>query len=120
MSKYDSMRDDALHFMCVGGWSNGEFGNVEAPTGFVWKISNDWEDVKPENGEFRSLMEDWFELQAEPDDINFRRSLVGDYLIREDSNGLVYVTIYTEKEPRDDEFHRLQDEFQKWDGQGDD
>ena len=120
LGKYSNAQEDALHFMCTSGWGNGEFGNVEAPTGYVWKISNDWEEVKPENGEFNSLMEEWFELNGTfKDSPEFRRSLVGHFIVNEDSNGIVFLMTAETAKTRDEIFENLEAKFNEWDSQDD-
>lgn len=90
MSKYDSTRDDALHFLCTSGWANSGFGDVESPTGYSWRITNADVDVAEVNTEFNSVMDDWTgELTQE-----VRDALVGHFLVVEDSNGLVHVWSY--------------------------
>jgi hypothetical protein len=115
LGKYDNARDDALHYLCLAGWSNGEFGTMEFGA-YNWRISNDWEDVKPENGEFNSLIEEWFELNPEvEDDSIFRRDLVGHFHVIEASNGMVSVIAYDSKEERDENFLKLEAAFNEWD-----
>ena len=118
LGKYSNEFEDALHYLCTSGWSNGEFGNVEAPTGFVWQISNNWEEVKPLNGEFNSLMEEWFEQNPTVEDTDeFRRGLVGDFIVREDNNGLVFLTKYETLEAMAADYVHLYNEFSLWDSQ---
>lgn len=94
MSKYESTRDDALHFLCTSGWANSSFGDVEAPTGYCWRITNAAADVAEVNTEFGSLMDDWDgELTQD-----VRDSLVGHFLVVEESNGLVHVLRYHSEE----------------------
>lgn len=93
LGKFSSDRDSALHYLCTVDWSNDSFGDVEAPTGYVWRISNDPADVHIPNTEFTSVLEEWLEANPEvQDSAEFRASLIGHFLITEDSNGLVYVT----------------------------
>lgn len=113
LGKYDSDRDSALHFLCLSEWSNESFGNVESPTGYVWRISNSWEDVKPENMEFSAVVEDWQDVSIS----TVRESLVGHFLLQEDSNGLVHVREYITEEELLKDFQALETEHYKWDAQ---
>lgn len=118
LGKFDTDRDSALHYLCLSDWANGSFGDVESPVGYVWRISNNWEEVKPENTELTSVLEEWFEQQGDVEDTpEFRRSLVGHFLILEDSNGLVHVQSYDTVELSLDAFHEYRDVFEKWDAQ---
>lgn len=91
LGKYDSDRDNILHFMCMSEWSNEFFGDVEAPTGYVWRISNTFDEVSPDNTEFNSLVETSVALYDIEDSPEFRSSLVGHFLVYEDSSGFVSV-----------------------------
>lgn len=122
LGKYSSDRDSALHFLCVGEWSNESFGNVEAPTGYVWRISNTWEDVKPINMEFNSVIEDWVALDSDIDGVatEFRKSLVGHFLVVEDEQGFVSVHEYATETLLLQAFKSLEEIYAAWDEQGDD
>lgn len=91
LGKYDSTRDSALHFLCSEGWSNESFGDVSTFGRYVFRISNTWEDVKPENSEFNSLITDWVHSEDVRDTEDFYRSLVGHFLVTELSSGQVLV-----------------------------
>jgi len=127
LGKFSNDRDSALHYLCTSEWSNESFGDVESPTGYVWRISNTWEEVKPTNTEFNSVItewlraevrENWFQLEALTEEL--RKSLVGHFLLQEDSNGLVHVREYaTEKELLKD-FQALETEHFNWDSQEED
>lgn len=120
LGKYSNEFEDALHYLCNSGWATGEFGGVEAPTGLVWKISNTWDDVKPENGEFNSLMEEWFAQNSEfADSEEFRRNLVGDFIIREDNNGSISMQSFPTQEDMLDTYRGLRDDFEQWDSEED-
>lgn len=119
LGKFSTDRDSALHYLSTSEWANDTFGNVEAPTGFVSKISNNWEEVKPENTEMTSVLEDWFEQQGDVEDTpEFRESLVGHFLITENSQGFVYVSEFETAEDRDRVYNDLETEFNEWDDQG--
>jgi len=118
LGKYSNEFEDALHYLCVADWSNESFGHVEAPTGYVWRISNNWEEVKPENGEFNSVMEDWFEQNDVEDSEEFRRGLVGHFIIREDSQGFIHLLSFPTEKEMLEEFDRLEVAYSDWDDQG--
>jgi hypothetical protein len=119
LGKYSTDRDNILHFLCVSEWANASFGNVEAPTGYVWRISNNWEEVKPNAIDFTSVIEDQLALYSIEDTEEFRRSLIGHYLVIEDSNGFVSVLEFEEVANLDRIYSELQDEFYAWDAQDD-
>lgn len=115
LGKYSSARESILHFLCVSEWSNGSFGDVEAPTGYVWRISNNWEEVKPSNGEFTSLLEEWLEANQEvTDSPELRRELVGHFLVTEDSNGSISVLECPSKVSLVSEYVYLENSFNNW------
>lgn len=119
LGKYSTDRDNILHYMATSDWANDSFGDVEAPTGYVWRISNNWEEVKPQNMEITSLLEDQLALYSIADTPEFRQSLVGHYLVIEDSNGLVHVAQCATEAELLQRFEALQAEFYAWDSQDD-
>jgi hypothetical protein len=114
LGKYDNEWEDVLHYLCQNGWANESTGNVEAPSGYVWRISNDWESVKPENGEFNSLMEEWFEQNDVEDSEEFRRALVGHFIVREDNNGLVFLQSFKTEQEMLDAYAKYELDFSEW------
>lgn len=92
LGKYSSARDDLLHYMCTNGWANDSDGNVEAPTGYFWEISNTAEDVSVNNGEFNSLIKEWLEDNPEVTDSGILRAeLVGNFIVTENDQGFISV-----------------------------
>ena len=121
LGKYSSARDSILDYLTSVGWGNDSFGDVEAPTGYVSRISNDWEEVKPENGEFTSIMGDWFEANPEvTDSPELRRELVGHFIVNEDSNGFVYVVQFDTEQAMHVRYNALEREYDEWFGDGED
>lgn len=111
MSKYDSNRDDALHYLCTSGWANTSFGDVAAPTGYCWRITNADVDVAEVNTEFNSVMDDWSgELTQD-----VRDALVGHFLVVEDSDGFVHVLEYTSEKELISTFTAREKVFESWD-----
>lgn len=112
--KFNSMRDSALYFLCMENWSTSEFGDTEHYGGYVWKIRNSWDDVKPENTEFNSLITEWVHAQDEFSDTeDFYRTLVGNFLIIEGSTGAVTVIEYSQEE-LDRVYDELLGKFLEW------
>ena len=110
MSKYENNRDDALHFLCTSGWANSSFGNVEAPVGYNWRITNSPEDVAEVNTEFTSLMEEWNgELTQD-----VRDSLVGHFFVVEYSNGIVHFVRYQSEDGLIETFNLRENAFNSW------
>ncbi len=121
LGKYSSARDSILHYLCVGEWSNASFGDVEAPTGYVWRISNDPADVHIPNTEITSVLSDWFEQNNEvTDSPELRNELVGHFLVVEDSAGFVYVVEFATESLLLTRFNALREDFDEWDVQEDD
>lgn len=119
MGKYSSARDDALHFLCTSDWAEESSGNSEAPTGYFWRISNDVNDVSMENGEFNSIIEDWFSYNQEvTDSPELRSELVGHFIVTQADSGMVYVAKYDGEKELLEAYQILEDEFFKWDDQG--
>lgn len=112
--KFNSDRDSALHFLCSSDWSNESFGDVEAPTGFVCRISNTAQDVQASNTEFTSVLEEWNQWEFNVDNEEFRKSLVGHFLIQEDSNGLVHVREYATETELLQVWHSLEISYIEW------
>jgi hypothetical protein len=120
LGKYSSARDDILHWLCMNDWANGSFGDVEAPTGYVYRISNFEHDVAQPNNEFNSLIDGWFEENQEvTDSPELRAQLVGFFLVLEDSNGFVHVRTYDTEALALEAFHAYRDVFEAWDNQDD-
>lgn len=88
--KYASPRDEALHLLCTLEWANESTGNVEAPTGYVWRITI----TEAELSEITGVLEgEPVEPGVDP------ASLVGAWLITEDSQGFVTATDWSTDEP---------------------
>jgi hypothetical protein len=119
LGKYSTDRDNILHFLCTSDWANDSFGNVEAPTGYVWRISNDPADVQISNTEITSVIEDQLKSYDIEDSPEFRKELEGHYLIQEDSNGLVHVLKCPSKTSLVSEYNYLLNQFNAWDSQDD-
>jgi hypothetical protein len=119
LGKYGTDRDNILHYMATSDWAMGSFGDVEAPTGYVWKMSNNPADVQVSNTELTSLIEDQIELYSIEDGPEFRASLVGHFLIAEDSNGFVSVAEYASAELLQQAYDSLEAIFSEWDNQED-
>lgn len=121
LGKFSTARDDILHYLCNNGWANDSFGDVESPVGYVYKISNNWDEVKPENGEFSSIMGDWFESNPEAvDSPELRKELVGHFIVREDDRGFVGVQRLVFAANRDEEYKRLEKIYEIWADQSED
>lgn len=117
LGKYSSARDSILHFLCEAAWSDGSFGDVEAPTGYVWRISNDHDDVAMVNTEFNSVLEEW--LEANPEVIDspaLRVELSGHFLVAEDGNGFVSVAAYPSGSLLSQAFDSLEAVYSEWAG----
>lgn len=119
LGKYDSDRDNILHFMCEAGWANESFGDVEAPTGYVWRISNEIADISLNNIELTFLIEDQLKAYGIEDSPEFRGSLVGNFLVYEDSSGLVSVLKAPGESALIAQFKAVQARYEEWAGEDD-
>lgn len=121
LGKYSSARDSLLHYLCEGEWSNDSFGDVEAPTGYVWRISNDPADVHIPNTEITSVLEEWFESNPEvTDSPELRAELVGHFLVIEDSQGFITVETAPSEDVLRVRYAELLEIFEIWAGDEDD
>jgi hypothetical protein len=93
LGKFSSDRDSALHFLCSSEWSNESFGDVNTFGKYVWRISNTWEDVKPTNIAFNSVIEEWLINDPDIEAIGeeFRKALEGHFIVTELDSGQVLV-----------------------------
>jgi hypothetical protein len=92
LGKFSTASESILHFLCSGGWSTGEFGNVSDYGVYVWRIDNGPQDVALVNGEFTHVIEDWFIENPEvTDSEELRAELVGHFIIVENDQGAVTV-----------------------------
>ena len=119
LGKYSTDRDNILHFMATCDWANESFGDVEAPTGYVLRMSNTFQDVQPSNTELTSLIEDQVKAYDIVDNDDFRESLVGHFLIWEDASGFVSVLQFATELDLLDVYKDLETEFSEWDSQDD-
>lgn len=116
LGKFSSARDSILEYLCNNGWSNEDFGNVEAPTGYVYRISNTLAEVQMENSEVTSLLGDWFEGNSEvTDSPELREELIGHFIVTEDNQGFVRVAKFDTEKEMLAEFQRLEDAYNEWD-----
>lgn len=112
--KFDSNRDSFLHWACTQEWGMGSDGNVEAPTGYFWQIEFIESEVGGNNTAFNSLLEEWLELEGESDSLAFRASLMGCFILTENSQGFVSVARYDYYAAMNQDFMALQAIFEEW------
>lgn len=123
LGKFSSDRDSALHFLCISEWSNESFGDIEAPTGYVWRISNTQDDIFGSfgrgNTEIDSVLQEWEVENIEVEQYEeLRRSLIGHFLVIEDSNGLVHVIEWESEAQLVQAYNALEKEYGEWLGEG--
>jgi hypothetical protein len=119
LGKFDSDRDSALHYLCSSDWGNESFGDSSTWGKYVWRISNTWEEVKPGNTEIAWIIEEFLNAEDLKDSEEFRKSLVGHFLVQEDSNGLVHVREYASEYGLLEDYSTLEQEFSEWNSQDD-
>lgn len=120
LGKFDSYRDSALHFLCSSEWSNESFGDVSTYGVYVSRISNAADDVSTFNTEVNSMLEEW--EAANPEMLGtlectleeFRTSLVGHFMVSEDSAGFVHVKKYSLESELIRRFNDMRDHFDEW------
>ena len=103
LGKYSTLRDEYLHGMAIDGWANASFGDVEAPTGYVWLISNSPEEMREITDAFGPAPE----------------GTVGHFVLIGNSQGFVYVEEFSTKTQAEALFLSLETEFDRWDAQDD-
>lgn len=96
--KYDSPRDEVLHLLCTWEWANESDGNVEAPTGYFWRIGITEAELPEITDVLRSCTDERPILDTLLDPA-LLRSLIGSYLVTEDTEGFVHVLDCRTDEP---------------------
>jgi hypothetical protein len=115
LGKFSCDRDSALHYLCSGEWSNDSFGDVTDYGRYVWRISNTWEEVKPAAMDFTSVLAEWLEANPEVQDSEeFRRELVGHFLVTELDNGQVIVLKCADEGQLEHQFAYMQAQYEAW------
>jgi hypothetical protein len=112
LGKFDSLRDSALHFLCLQDWGNESTGDVTDFGLYVWRISNSAEDVATTNEEFNSLFDPVlleFEVTEE-----LRKQLVGHFIVFENSNGQVSVLEFPTEEDAKRVFAGLEEDYDEF------
>ena len=118
-------RDEALHLLCGWEWGNQSGGNVEAPTGYFWLITITEREIPEIVDVFRSCTDEHQILDTLLDP-ELLRSLVGTFVLQEDSNGFVHVRQMTQHaDPQKTPearglvlFRTLEQEYDTWAGAG--
>jgi hypothetical protein len=118
LGKYSSARDDILHYLCMSDWGDESSGNSEAPSGYFWRISNEEFDVQQSNGEFNSVIAEWFEQNQEvTDSAELRAELVGWFIVQGVDSGMVYVYQYESEADMLEAYAALEETYAEWDEQ---
>ena len=112
MPMHDSTRDQILDQMSLEGWANESDGNVESPTGYFSRISNDVADIV-------SIIDAFGEFAFSIDE-NFDFSLlVGHFIIVTNSSGFLYVFEFGNEADTKREYDTLVSEYSTWLGDDD-
>jgi hypothetical protein len=118
--KFDSYRDSALHFLCSGEWGNESFGDVSTYGVYIWRISNNLQEVHTLNTEINSVLEDWEESNPEMLGVlecsleEFRKTLVGHFLVSENEQGSVTVREFPTEERLIQQFEAMREHFDEF------
>ena len=116
LGKFDCARDDILHYLCTSDWAEDSFGNVTDYGSYVWRISNDVNDVSMTNGEFNSILEEWFGWnEGVTDSPELRAELVGHFLVTTVDSGFVYVSAYDTAEALKTAYNAAEEAYREWD-----
>ena len=99
--KYSNERDAMLHRMSLEMWANDDSGDVESAQGFFSRLSNGPEEISEIKDAFSEGAPDGFEWD----------SLIGRFLVIEDSQGFVTVTEFRTDSQLEREFNRLVSAF---------
>lgn len=100
---FDSARDELLHAMSLEGWANASSGDVECPTGFFARISNDSREIP----EIRDA------FPTESAGIS-NADIRGHFLCVENSQGFWYVTRYDNARALVQAYNALEAEYSEW------
>jgi hypothetical protein len=104
LGKYSTLRDEYLHRMAQDGWANESFGDVEAPTGYVYRISNAATEIPEIFGAFGPVVE----------------GVVGDFLVQETDLGFVYAYPFDSEAQLREHYDALEREYDRWASQDED
>lgn len=99
-----------LQAMVTGGWANESDGDVESPQGAFARVSNSEAEVYGEPGSIVSTFSDVIAMYGMTD----TNELIGHFLVREDSQGFVYITSYDNPIALTRDFQQLQDDYALW------
>lgn len=120
LGKYSSARDDILHYLCTSDWAEESSGNTESPSGYFWRISNKWVDVSLDNGEFNSVLAEWFEQNlGVVDSWDLRNELVGHFIVQGVDSGMVYVYKHDSNAEMLEAYAALDEQYGEWEDQDD-
>ena len=109
MPMHDSTRDQILDAMAIDGWANASDGNVESPTGYFSRISNDVADIVSIIDAFGGIGDVDFDISE----------LIGHFMVAKDSQGLLYVWQYPSESALVAEYDTLVSEYSTWLGDDD-
>jgi hypothetical protein len=118
--KFDSYRDSALHFLCSVEWGNESFGNVQTYGVYLWRISNKLEEVHTLNIEINSVLEEWEQANPELEGTlemsleDFRKQLVGHFLVSENEQGSVTVREFPTEGALKSQFNAMKKHFEEF------
>jgi hypothetical protein len=118
--KYDSYQDSALHYLCSSEWGNDSFGDVSTYGVYIWRISNNLQEVHTLNIEINSVLEEWEE--ANPELLGtlectleeFRKTLVGHFLVSENEQGQVTVRQFPTEGALISQFKAMEKHYIEW------
>lgn len=95
-----------LQAMVTGGWANESDGSVEAPTGHFARVTNEARDMDGVHDAFKDVIVTY--------GLGDESKLIGHFLVREDSNGMVSITAYDNPIALTRDFQQLQDDYAAW------
>lgn len=120
MSKFDSIRDEALYQLSMDGWANEGTGDVESPQGAFSRIVIETPELGEVVGALDDEIRDRFPAQIEGFwnfDGRDYQSLIGNFLLVINSQGLVYVTEYSDQAILNHEYAMREAAFSVWSDQ---
>ncbi len=104
--RYENPRDQLLWTICENGWANASSGDVAAPMGKFYRISNsEAELVELVQAFADTLREQQFDTPAQ---------LFGNFLVRSDDQGFVDVFEYENPDDLIAEFDTLKQYYEEW------
>lgn len=104
LGKFNSDRDELFYVMTLEGWANESSGNVECPTGYFARITNNPPDIEGIRDAFPNESENVSDAD-----------IIGHYLCQENSQGFWSVYSYDSEAELIRAYRVLDETYSEWD-----